>query len=335
MQSFPQDNNSISAQEATPQIDSSQTSLGKSLLSPFVARSLTCSDYGSFCYNQRHNLIVDASEQSIEFYDATTLKKIKTQDLEDWVACISYCDQIDTYIIACDSGFFYSYNASKDELKELQKCEGNVPRIEVLDSKFYAFLLIGSKRIYIGNLENKNVISFGWNNLKPNGLLHMAKYSLLLSSFDNGSVKIFNTNKLPHLQVLLSVQTHQNKMIHALQSFCLNGKEYVITSGKDMTLRIWHLVKGRMRLLKVVRTDGKTADSVVYLENYNMVAASYEENRIDFFKLPTWRLEKTFCCEFDAKELFMMKDKDMIGFLSDMGVFGNSIEFVQLHPKEK
>jgi len=149
-------------------------------------------------------------------------------------------------------------------------------------------------------------------------------------------VKIFNTKKLPHLREIFSVQAYQNEMIYALQSFCIKGKEYVITSGLDNTLKIWHFIKGKMKLLKVIHLEHKIADSVVYLEKYNMVAVSYETNHIDFFKLPCWKLEKKFRFDEPSRRqgLFLMKDRNMIGCSGHFGCECKKIDFIQWNKKK-
>jgi len=152
---------------------------------------------------------------------------------------------------------FFSYNASKDELKHLKDCDSDGFIFEFLNPPFYAFLLSGSKEISIGNLESKSMVSFAWQDIDPDGLHYLTQSKLLLGGFDTSSVKVFKVNNLPYLRVFCSAQAHRTENIYILQSFCINGKEYVMTSGGEGTLKFWHLIKGRMRLLKVIHTEGK------------------------------------------------------------------------------
>ncbi len=82
-----------------------------------------------------------------------------------------------------------------------------------------------------------------------------------------------------------------------------------------------------MRMLKVIRCEC-TPHSVVYLENYKMVAISYEANYVKFFSFPCMKLERTVYLDDDGRHyLFLMKEKNMIGVTS---YNKNLIEFIQL-----
>jgi len=67
-----------------------------------------------------------------------------------------------------------------------------------------------------------------------------------------------------------------------------------------------------------------------------MVAVSYEADHIDFFKIPSWKLEKTFCFEGFKQRygLFLMKDKNMLGCIGDIGLGHKAIDFIQLGRRE-
>ncbi len=119
MQSFQQNHAPLSSKETLPQIASNQKSLEKPLLSPFLAKSLNCSGSGSACYDQKRNMIIVDWQNILQFYNATTFHEVKTRELHDWPLYMSFCDEIDTCIIACASGFLSSYNTSNNELKQL------------------------------------------------------------------------------------------------------------------------------------------------------------------------------------------------------------------------
>jgi len=89
-----------------------------------------------------------------------------------------------------------------------------------------------------------------------------------------------------------------------------------------------------MRLLKVIHTGDKRADSAIYLENYNMIAVSYKAKEIDFFKLPSWKLKKKFYFWRERGGLFLMKDKNMVGCFGTRGFGCKTVDFIQLHPQE-
>ncbi len=92
-------------------------------------------------------------------------------------------------------------------------------------------------------------------------------------------------------------------------------------------MKIWHLVKGRMRLLKVFR-DSYGIHSVVYLESYKMIAIASNTNSVKFFSFPCMKLEKTVDLSQNGSHfLFLMKDKNMVGVTSQNEKL---IEFIQL-----
>jgi len=259
-----------------------------------------------------------------------------TCELEGNVVSISYSCETDTYLLGCHSGSIYIYNAGNDELKMLRECEGDLERVEFVDSTFYAFSFSDSRQICIGRFDHGNVYEFGLQNSDLTYFHHLSKRNLLLSSFDDGFVRLSCTNRLPNLQALCSIQAEQaGQWVVAIQSIYVSGKEYIITSSRDETVKIWHLVKGRMRLLRVIHTKG-IVSSFVYLDNYKILAVAIScdgSDHIDFFKLFSGTLEDNFYFfQGTIQNLFLMKDKDMIGGIGRLGgMKHNSIRFISLH----
>jgi len=108
-------------------------------------------------------------------------------------------------------------------------------------------------QLFVGNLENKNIVNFNSNDKTSICLENLPKRNLLFSGLPNGSVVIYRTGRLPKLQILYSTRGYQVRSLSKVQNITINGKDYVIaTSGHDCTIRIWHLIKGKMRLLRVV-----------------------------------------------------------------------------------
>jgi len=315
-------------------------SLEKPLVSPFLAHSLGSIDFVFASYCQRHNMVIALCSYCIlKFYDAATFLPIEARQshkLDDFVTAMSYNDETDTFVLGCRSESLDAYNAQIDELRLLRKHEKMIRTITFMNSAFCAFSMLDSCELAIGALDNETVCKFELGSGPIISLYQMPQENFLFLGLNNGCVRVLNnTKRVPRLQTLSLIRAHQaGKMVTAIQSVVINGKEHVVTTSEDRSVKIWCWIKGRWRLLRVIQTK-RAVDSFVYLENYRMVAVACEGfNEIGFFKLPSEKLETTFCCEFDAKGLFMMKDKNMIGFLNDMGLFGNSIEFVQLHPKE-
>ena len=311
-------------------------SLDKSLFSPFVAHSLKVQGRSGFlnesaCYNPKYNLIIACPGNStVQFYDATTFEPCKTRGflkLKGSVMQISFQPEIDTYLLGCASGLIYQYNVSKNELKELKRLKKEVLEITFLDSTFYALSLDESDKLYVGNVNDGTVVKFDLRCDASYGLHHLSKRKLLFSGLQNGFVRIYRTNSLPHLKAIGSIKTKGWTMF--VQSFHVNGKEYLITANDSSRVKIWHLVKGQMRLLKVLQNEEGEFCSLVYLENYKMLATSCQDHAIKFWRFPSMKLEKTIeLGEGRVQSLFLIKERNMIGVTNGDE---RRIDFIQLH----
>jgi len=355
MQTFQQDNktnqdsptnNVNSDQESHLSTVSNQNSLGKPSLSPSLAKTTEGDDFVSASYCQRHNIIIACFlDSTIKFYDATTLlpsKGRETKQLDGCVTCMSYHEATDTFLIGCDSGFIYTYNAGNDELKLLRNCgeDARMRRVVFVNSRFYAFGYLRLKGLAIGSLENEDIYKVGPQNSDCSDLVSLPERGLLVSSYENGSVRAYRTNKPPNLKAICSVKAHQGgQWVPTIENINANGKEYTVTAGSDRTVKIWHLVKGKMRLLRVIQTEERVYQ-FVYLEKYKMIAAPRESfKEIRFWSILSGKLERTFVYS-ESREiwhLFLMKDRNMIGGVSgksELEYRCDSTEFIQLHPPQ-
>jgi len=315
------------------------TSGSPSLFSPFVAKSMKVGGkagfpFGSTCYNESHDMIIACPGNStIQFSDATTFEPQKGKKvlvLRGSVVQMTFQPETDTHILGCAPGFIYKYHVSRNELKLLKRCERPVLSITFLNSTFYAFLLVESREICVAGLDSDgdNVVKLDLKCRASCSLCHLSKRNLLFSCLSNGDVRIYRTNKLPHLKVMCSAST--GKWITALQWVKVNGKEYIVTASIDRFVRIWHLTKGRMRLIKAMHNED-IPYSLGYLENEKMIAVGYNSNYIKFLRLPSMKLEKTVPLSGGGvHHLFLMKEKDSIGVLSKNE---NLVEFIKLHPE--
>jgi len=266
---------------------------------------------------------------TMQFYDATTLLPLKereTQKLYAPVMEMSFHLETDTYIIECINGSLYTYNASNQELKKLKVYGNETQAIAIVNPQYYAFA--SSKKLFLMNSENEDMVGFDSHTSAPSCLQHINKRDLLLSGLENGSVMIYRTDKVPHLQVFCSVRAHQDA-VYPVQEMNVNGKEYIMTAGHDRSVKIWHLVKGRMRLLRVIYSE-EYFSSVVYFENYKLIAiARKRSNEIKFLRFPSGKLESAVFVRKDDNihGLFLMKEENMIGATS---LKSDVIEFIQL-----
>ena len=331
MESF-QHHHEVSSGSGDPK-EMQQIFLNQSLFSPFVVNTLKVQGdvgflYHSACYNPKYNLIIACpSNTTMQFYDANTFEPCEKRGVRklDSVSQMSFHPENDTYLLGCMSGPIYKYNVSKNELETLGKLDGTIFEITFLDSTFYAFSLLESEKLYVGNLNNGFVLKFDLNSTPSFGLHHLSKEKLLFTGLSNSYVKAFRTNKLPHLKAICSVRTKGWTL--GIQSFNVNGKEYVVAAGEDQTVRIWHLVKGRVRLLKVIHNKSEFC-SLICLENYKMIATSCKDNSLRFWRFPSMKLEKVVSLSEGAFHLFLVKEKNMIGVTNENE---SKIEFVQLH----
>ena len=318
--------------------ESPPKALNKPLFSPSLTRQLKLQGdssfiHGSAHYSQRHNIIiVHPLDGKIQLYDATTLLPLKGRqlnDVEQSVISLKYHHKTDVFLLGCMSGSIYLYNPSSDELKMLQKYEKYMLSSAFLSSTFYAFSVLGSKELYIGNLDNGDTLKFDSRNNEVFALHHLAKSQLLLSGAIDGSVRIYRTTKLPDLKEVCAIQAHEaGKWVSDIQSININGKEYVITTSTDCTMRIWEMSKERIRLVKVIRMENVLC-SWVYLEDYKMIAVLYGQyNYIEFLRFPSGKLERRFRLKIgEVWNVFWMKDKNMIG-VTDFAE--RMIDFVKL-----
>jgi len=127
---------------------------------------------------------------------------------------------------------------------------------------------------------------------------------------------IYRTGKLPYLQRISSIQAHQaGQWVVTIEDFHVDGKEYVVTSSHDSTVKIWHLIKGRIRFFRIIHVEA-IVYSLVYLEGFKMIAMVYENyQEIRFFNVFSGKLERTFSFSEDTcpGSGFLMKDKNMNG----------------------
>ena len=100
----------------------------------------------------------------------------------------------------------------------------------------------------------------------------------------------------------------------------------MITGSGNSPMKIWHFLKGKMRLLKVLQEED--VSSLVYLENYKMIATTCESKEIKFWRFPSMKLEKKINFSEDTRDLFLVKEKNLIG-RTNLGEY--KIEFVKLH----
>jgi len=289
---------------------------------------------GGSSYNEKNNLIVACPKNNtVQFYDANTLQSLKHEipplELESSVVEMGFSAETDTYIFGCANGHIYTYNVSTQALDKILKKNyyRKLGGIAWVNSDFYAFSSYYKQdphpSLEIAHLVNKRC-RFYFNAHSEPCFHTMETQKLILLSRDC-SMTVYKTNQLPKLPVLGSVKAQ--KVFSKIKSMVVNGKEYIITAGFDRAIKIWHMYKGKIRLLKVIRIE-EGIGSMICLEDYKMIATTHGKKYVKFFGLLSGKLEKNFDGEMpSAVNMFLMKDKDMLG-VSDS--YLNVIKMIKL-----
>jgi len=248
---------------------------------------------------------------------------------------MSFWPESDTYLLGCAYGDIYSYDASNNNLKRVQKHgESFVLAIAFINSTYYAFSSCKSGQLHLASLENEGVAPLVFPSQESDSwYLHsIPKKNLLFSGLANGSIILYRTNQLPKLPIISTIQAHKiGKYVTTIQNITINKKEYIVTGGNDHAIRIWHIIKGKMRLLKVIQIE-EDISCMVYLENYKMIATTHHREYIKFFSIPSGKLTTTLRLDMTkSRNIFLMNDKNTLG-VADLGK--NIIKMVQLHRPE-
>ena len=294
-------------------------------------------NYGANVYNPVHNLLITCpSNSTVHFYDATDLtpvKQRKRQQINSSVVQMSYCPETDTHLLGCAFGDIFSYNATTNQLCKIMK-EGDsfVLAVSYLSPDTFAFSSSKSGNLYLGNINTGKTVPFYSRESDAWYLHHIKEKGLLLSGLASGKVAVYNTHKKGQLTMIESLQAHRfGKYVTIILSVKIDGKDYIVTGGNDHTIKIWHLNKGKMRMLKVIQNT-EDISTIVYLENYKMIASTHHRDFVKFFKLPMGTLEATLPLGLGkVRNIFLMKDKNMLG-VGDLAK--NVLKIIQLHPSE-
>ncbi len=198
---------------------------------------------GSAFYNEKHNMIiVNPWDNTVQFYDATTLLPLKEREpkkVDSIITDFSYDQETDTYLLSCeDANLIYSYNASRNELKKLKEFDNCVIAVEFVNPSSYAFSLTTSPKLFIGTLDQDEILTFDSKGGSPYYIQSLNKSRLLLSTIGNGNLVVYRTDKLPKMPIFCSVKVHKRAYsVVRIKNAMVHGKEVVITlSEKDLTI---------------------------------------------------------------------------------------------------
>jgi len=205
--------------------------------SPYVASVLEVKanigfNYGANTYSQKHNMIITCpSNSTVHFYDATSLAPHSQRNrvhINSSVVQMSFWPETDTYLLGCAYGDIYSYDASNNNLKRVQKHgDSFVLAITFINSTHYAFSSCKSGKLHLASLENEGAAPLVFPSQDSDSwyLHNIHEKNLLFSGLANGSMILYRTNQLPKLPVLATVQAHKFvKYVTAIQNVTINKK---------------------------------------------------------------------------------------------------------------
>ena len=314
---------------------------------PFVVNTLQVSHLirsegflaGSVVYNENHNLILGCyMDGSLQFYDATTLlpvEGVSLEKLEGPCTIMSYWPETETYVLGCLFGYVYILNLSSKILQKVQEIPNNIWTMAFINSKLVAFAGQQSQKLYVGNLENGDLLHFDLGDNDAWDLLCLPNKNLLFSSLANGCVQVYRTDQFPRLPMLncfRGFDSDGDSFWRSIQNVTINGKDYIIIAGgNEKKIRILHLSKGKMKLIKVIPSEDKVY-RMVYLENYKILATTHQMHFIRFYSLPSGKLESVLDLGMEmCRSIFLMKDKNCLGVVHFKG---DMIKIIQLHDRD-
>jgi len=272
--------------------------------------------YGANTYNQNHNMIISCPmDGTVNFIDAVALKprkqEISLPEDQGFVAHMAYSAQTEIYLFGYFHGGIYKYHVSENKIEKLLTGdERPVTGITWLNSDFYAFSVWKQKGITIGNLETIQIERFDYHSKYPGHFVNLESQELFVMGSIDGFLSVHRTNKLMKLPAIC---LRRGDGVGMMEKLVMNKKEYIVTSGSDGKIKIWHVNRGRIRLLKVIEFE-EDITSMVYLENYRMIAVTCRENYIKFLKIPSGKLRWTLDVEMSqVSNVFLMKDKNALG----------------------
>jgi WD40 repeat protein len=291
-------------------------------------------NYGANIYNQKHNLIISCpSNSTVHFYDANEMAPMKNRrrkQISSSVVQMSYNAENDTHLMGCAFGDVYSYNAGTHSLtKVLKEGDSFILAITHIDQNRYAFSSSKSGKLYFANVNEDKAVPHPSKDSDSWYLFHHNQRKLLFSGLANGKLAIYST-KNDKYDMVQSVQAHKfGKYVTVILTVNVKGKEYIVTGGNDHTIKLWQVIKGRLRLVRVITTT-EDVSTIVYLEEYQMLATTHHRDFVRFWKLPYGKLESTLSLGLNkARNIFPMKDKNMLG-VADLS--RNLLKVIQLHP---
>lgn len=205
-------------------------------------------------------------------------------------------------------------------IKGLRDSQGlPVFSIALIHPGYYVVSICNTGKLHLGNMESGSMETFGSRSFDSFYLHKLVKGPFLLSLSLESLLVIYRTDQLPKAPIICSINIHKvsgSPCVWKIESAMIKNKEFLITIGSDCKIRIWHLIKGRMRVLRTINI-GDQASGFAYLEDHKMIAVAYgkEHSDLEFFSLISGRLEsKTYLgMGMTPGNVFAMKGQNIAG----------------------
>jgi len=290
---------------------------------------------GTSVYSPKENLIIACPKaaKTVHFYDTTnpeTMSLKRMLKLDSPAVQMSHCPRTDSYLFGCSNGEIYYYDATLNEPEKLlssRKILICIQAIAFINSSYFAFsascrdpVFENQKKYqYIWDRKTGNRFRFSSKKLRVKSLETLSNGRVLLASLRHGQVVLYRTNFLPDVKIICSVRIQTSlglamKEAGVIKKIVVKNKEFIITSYPgEKTMKIWHLNKGRMKLLKVIQV-GEDVSQMIYLENEKMIAVSFKKS-MGFFSLWTGELRKILSLNDmeEVGDIFLMNEKGCVG----------------------
>jgi len=142
---------------------------------------------------------------------------------------------------------WYTCGIPEKTLEQVPKHpESQISAIEVINSAYYVVSAFLSQKLYLGSLEDGDLIACYSKKSEPSSFCNLPKRNLLLASLEDGSMVAYRTDKLPKLPIIYSTGIGSDEYIE-IRNIVINKKD--VTSGSDWTIRLWHITRLTLKIV--------------------------------------------------------------------------------------
>lgn len=271
-------------------------------------------------YDEKRNLIIASkSDGSLVLYNMSNLEIKKSHGLASSVVKISYDEKTDDYLFGCKNGFIYIYDPSIDHYQMIYDAKREIKDLIHLDGNKFLFVTTLDKKIYLGVFKYTGASVSTAHSLNHicTSLHYQKEKKMLYSGFANGKMSIYNVDKIGNLSLIQTIQAHDD-FVQCIISINLWDKDYVVTATKKSTIKIWTIVSGTVRLMKVIQIGFRSLNNIIYLPKYQVLAINLTYlDDIHFYEIPSGTKVKYYWSTYSKKNIFALNSSDSLGIIYD------------------